>query len=548
MQFSEVNTVSCDVLIVGGGGASLRAAIEAKEMGADVVVVSKSKVGYGNNTIISAGIFAASGLGDPEDKYGVHLKDTVAGGCFLNDQKLVAVAVREVQAQVDFLERCGVQFVKKEGKLKLSYTPGHTFKRHVNVTKGGGKGLILPLRAYAEKAGIRFFNQVFVTKLLINADTIQGATGITADGSFFVFKAKCLILATGGFGQVYKMTNNAAGITGDGHLLAFEAGVPFKDMEFVQFYPTNLGKNGKKIVLYEFIVGKLGGILRNVRGENILDKHGMNEPRAMTRDKVARAIMHEITAGLDVEGGVMLDLSSILSKSRLKALLPVSWTEDQQEIIVTPTTHFCMGGIVVNDKMETYIPGLFGAGEICAGVHGANRLGGNALAEVFALGSVAGRNAAVLAKELEQPEVSKKSWSIEQARLTLLAGKKGCSQKRVREALKELMWYKAGIVRNQKNLMEALERIEELKEMSSRVPAQAPTQLMKYLELSNMLAISEIVCRAALLRTESRGAHYRIDYPKEDNSNWLKNIIVRKSDQKVDLEAVPVSMEFIQLP
>lgn len=547
MQFKDINKISCDILIIGGGGASLRAAIEAREREADVLVVSKSRAGYGNNTFISAGIFAAAGWGDTRDDQGVHLKDTVSGGRFLNDQRLVARMVQEAGPQVSFLEKCGVEFVKKENSLRLGRAPGHRYSRHISVLNRRGSGYMLPLKQYAEKIGVRFFDHVFVNKLFTCNDRIAAATGIDRNGTFLTFEARCVILATGGFSQIYLHTNNAPGITGAGLTLAYDLGLPLKDIEFIQFYPTALGTLGHRPILYEALVLQFGAVLKNAHGENIITQHGLNDPLAMTRDRLSRAIMHEILEGRDVDGGVIMDLSPISGVTRLRPLLPAGWSEDQKEIIVSPTTHFCMGGVMIDENAETSVPGLFAAGEVCAGVHGANRLGGNALAEVFAMGGVAGRNAASKAKEIGPPKIPRHEIADERAGLESHSSRAGQDQKNLRRSLKEVMWYKAGIIRSDRDLQEALARIEKLKSLSLKVPVANPGQLVRRLELENMLLLSEMVCRAALLRTESRGAHYRSDYPEENNANWLQNIIIHQTDAKMRLESIPVSLDVVPI-
>ncbi|MBW1710097.1 MAG: FAD-binding protein [Deltaproteobacteria bacterium] len=545
MRFRDVSGVSCDVLIIGGGGASLRAAIEARKSGADVLVVSKVKTGHANNTYISAGVFAATGWGESQDDAGVHLEDTVIGGRFLNNQKLVAKMTREAGDEVPFLEKCGVSFIKREDKLMLGHVPGHKYPRHVHALAMGGRGLILPLKAYAEKIGVRFIDHVFITKLFTGDNRIAAAAGITKDGSFLSLEAKCVILGTGGFGHIYLRTNNAPGITGDGHALAYDLGLQLKDIEFVQFYPTAAGIHASQTILYEAIVSGAGALLKNAHGESIITKHGLNDPKIMTRDRLAQAIMNEILEGADVDGGVILDLGPVSEVNRFRRLLPTGWSEEQKEIIVSPTTHFCMGGVVIDENAETSVPGLFAAGEVCAGVHGANRLAGNALTEVFAMGGVAGRNAAIKIKEIGSPAIPRDEIEREKASLESPPSQERQNQKDLRRKLKKVMWYKAGIVRREKDLQEALGAIEALKPLCREIQFASAIQLMKRLELQNMLLASEMVCRAALLRTESRGAHFRSDYPEEDNANWLKNIVIRKTDDKMSLESAPVSLDII---
>lgn len=543
MDLQETVTLSTDVLIIGGGGASLRAAIAATEMGSDVLVVSKSRIGYGNNTYISAGVFAATGWGDPADDPGVHVKDAVVGGRFLNDQNLLAAAAEEAGAQVSFLERYGVRFFRRDDILQLGHAPGHTYPRHVNVTQRNGSGFMVPVKAHAEKLGVRFLNYVFITRLLTRDNRIAGATGVSRDGAFVAISAKSVILSTGGFGRLFEHSNNAAGITGDGLALAFELGLSLKDMEFVQFYPTAIGRSGNRMLLYEAVVARFGALLRNAQGENIVEKYHLGDLKAMTRDRMSRAIMQEILEGRDVDGGVVLDLSPIKDVARLAPMLPRGWTEDQTEIIVSPTTHFCMGGLVINEQTETSLPGLFAAGEVCGGVHGANRLGGNALTEVFALGGVAGRNAAQSAGGLDGIDLPPEEPADEQLRLSSLFSDSSGDQRSLRRSLRKTMWLNAGVIRSQETLFEALAHIEALGDKEQEVRAKNPRELVKLLELRNMLLLAGIVCRTALLRTESRGAHYRTDYPEENNTRWIKNIVAEKRDGKIHLEIKPVSLD-----
>lgn len=544
MRLKESDQVTCDVLIVGGGGAGLRAAIEARERGADVLVVSKSRVGYVSNTYISKAAVSTTGWGDPEDDPQVHLKDTVVGGRYLNDQALVAVMAQGVGPQISFLERCGVHFSKVRGKIRVVQAAGHSFARHVHAEHRVGSELIHPLKDHAKRIGVRFRDRTFITRLFSSGGRIAGAAGVTEDGSFQVLAAKCVILATGGYGHIYLRTNNAPGITGDGQTLAFELGAPLKDMEFVQFYPTATGPLGRQILLYEVFVLVAGARLKNSRGEDILLKHGLTDPVSLTRDRLARTIMFEINEGRDVRGGVVMDLSSIGegTRSKLHPLFPSQRSRGRKEFIVSPTTHFCMGGLVTNLHTETSLPGLFGAGEVCAGVHGANRLAGNALAEVFTLGRVAGRKAAETAKESGLAKLPQDEITRERARLEnpCPGGKEDL--KGLTRRLKEVMWNRAGIVRQQRGLEEALEHIEEIRALSQRCSIEKTSHLMRYLELQNMLLVSEMACKAALMRRESRGSHYRSEYPNEDNERWLKNIEIRKGGSGMKLQAVPVKL------
>jgi len=546
MPLKSFDIFSCDVLVIGGGGAGLRAAIEAKERGVDVIVVSKSRVGFGNNTFISKGTFAvATGLGDSSDNPDVHTKDSIIGGRFINDQRLVKVVTQEAGDQIAFLEKCGVKFFKRQGKISLMNTPaGHSFSRHVRGEHQTGSDLTLPLREYARRIGVRFVERIFITKVFISKNRIAAATGITYDGGFLTFVTTCIILATGGFAQVYLHNDNAAGMTGDGHALAFELGIPLKDVEFVQFYPTALGALGSRLFLYEAFILQAGAVLRNDKGDDIIAKYSLSDPMVMTRDRLTRAIMHEILESRHVAGGALIDLSAVHDEklNRLVHLLPSVKLSKKRKFVVSPTAHFCMGGIIIDESAETSIPGLFAAGEVCAGIHGANRLGGNALTEVFTVGGIAGRMAAIKAGAIGRPDFPTTQVAEEKTRLESLLTSGNRDARGLRKDLKQLMWDKAGIIREKSGLQEAVRKIEELTADLPRVQIRDGRELIKYLELCNMLLLSEMVSRAALLRTESRGAHYRTDYPDENNKNWLKNILIHKKDSDISLDAVKVSM------
>jgi succinate dehydrogenase/fumarate reductase flavoprotein subunit len=358
------------------------------------------------------------------------------------------------------------------------------------------------------------------------------------------FVSNCVILATGGYGHVYLHTNNAPGISGDGQALAFDLGVPLKDMEFVQFYPTAMGKFGSRLLLYEVFIVHNRAQIKNIRGEDILVKHGLEDPMVMTRDRLSRAIIQEIAEGLGTEGGVSMDLSGISEKkaAHLRDLLPFRWSKGERIFTVTPTTHFCMGGIEITKEGETSLPGLFAAGEVCAGVHGANRLSGNALSEAFTLGGVAGRSAARRSGELGPPEMPGQEVADERARLASFFSAKGDHPKTLSRSLKEAMWSHGGIVREHKELEKALGQIEEIRSRAQQSLIEKPRDVAMRLELQNRLVIAEMICRSALVRKESRGAHYRRDFPEEDNRGWLKNTVIVKEGTGMRTESMPVDL------
>jgi succinate dehydrogenase/fumarate reductase flavoprotein subunit len=536
---------SCDVLVIGGGGGGLRSAIEARENGASVLVVSKAKVGYGNNTIMSKAILTSPGWGDSGDNPEVYLHDTVIGGRYINDQKLVRVMAGEAGRQPSVLEKYGASFSKTGTKFDLLAIPGHSYARDVQGKNHIGKDYMMPLVSYAKKVGVDFIDRLFITKLIASNNRIAAVTGISEDGNFITFTAKCVILATGGYSQIYYNSSNTPGINGDGLALAYELGVPLKDMEFVQYYPTASGKRGNNLLLYEGFLFK-GAVLKNSDNENILTKHGLTDPKTITRDLLAQTIFKEIRNGFAREHGLLMDLSDVSDELliKLKPMLPKNASE-KRECIVSPTTHHTMGGIMIDTSTRTTLPGLFAVGEVCGGMHGANRLAGNALAEIFSMGGIAGRNAAADAKNSDMCGTPNDQLENERDRLESFFSPDGEDSLTLIKSLKKMMWQKAGIVRNPGDLEKAVTQIEDYRSESRNCRIEKPKDLMYYLGLQNMLLLSEMVCKSALLRTESRGSHWRPDHPKEDNANWLKNIVIRKEKGEMIIDKHPVQMEYV---
>ncbi len=536
--------LTCDILVIGSGGAGLRAAIVAVLKNADTLLVSKSKIGHPTNTYMSKSIIAASGWGVPEDNKDVHMVDTIKGGRFLNDQGKVAMLAERVGKEVAFLKDCGVNFEMKDGKPVLAKIPGHHYARHVHGENWTGSDLIKPLRRRAEAAGVRFEENVFITRLLKSDGKITGATGVTSDGNFITIQAKAVVLATGGYAQIYLNTNNAAGITGDGLALAYDAGVALKDMEFVQFYPTARGKQGSRLLLYEKMLVQKGVVLKNSDGEDILRKND-KDPAAITRDQLAQLIIKEIKEGPEGKKKIIMDLEPLSEQTakELTQLLPSSWWKGEKSYEVVPTAHFCMGGIETDKWGATSLSGLFAVGEATAGAHGANRLAGNALAEIFSMGSLAGEKAADLVMNIGSHFPVKEAADDEKKRLEREFSEDGESTRELIQELKEQMWNRVGISREKNEIEEALEYIQG---PCPRTAVRNPAELIRLLELRNMRIVAEMVCSAALKRTESRGAHFRVDYPDEDNSRWLKNIVFRKGEAGMEVETTAVCQDRVK--
>lgn len=544
MELKTTQMINTEVLVIGGGAAGLRAAIEAKKYSLAVALISESPVGLRNNSAISKATFAAPGIwkghGDSPE---VYLRDTITAGHFLNDRRLVATLAYGASQQVYDMMKFGVNFEQRHGELLLGLTPGHTYPRHVSVEACKGINLTRPMQQYAASIDIQFIEGILVTKLLLAEDTVVGALGIDDKGQIFVVNAKCTILATGGAAQIYLRTNNARGLTGDGYALAYEVGATLRDMEFVQFYPTAWGKHGSKMCMYEAFLPK-GATIRNSLAEDILKRYGMNDITSVTRDILTRTIMKEIADGRGIEGNVIFDFTTmpeeVIQKVSSRHLF--GNRDFLGKLQVAPTTHFFMGGIRINENCETGIDGLYAAGEVCGGIHGANRLGGNAIIETLVFGRIAGDSAAARASKVNQILTPQRAIAGEVERLTELGSHNGRENlEQLQQLLKQNMWDKVGVIRNRQGIEDAQREIFALREQLRTISLADYRQLTQAIKLANMLTVSEMVCRAALTRTESRGAHYRTDYPDEDNEQWLKLIEISCQDGKMVLRVVPLT-------
>ena len=535
MRLQSPETIETDVLIIGGGGAGLRAAIKVRRLGLKALVVSRSRVGYGSNTTIPGGAFAAAPAhSGGEDSWERHAEDTLAAGGFIGDRKLVRIMARNAERQVADLAQFGVRYTNAAESpwINWSVDPGHSRMRMFYGKNSFGTDFTLPLRDYATSQGARFAEGILITRLLKSGDSVTGALGIDGDGRPIVLSAGAVVLVTGGAGQTYLITDNAAGATGDGYILGYEAGATLRDMEFVQFYPTGLGE-GTPAAYYESILLESGGRVVNRLGEDIVAKHDLASPDRLTRDRLSLAIAKEIAAGLGKDGRVVLDLTGIAetTKEVLAPVLPKPTTRGQWRLPVTPTVHFNMGGFCINERAETTVPGLFAAGEVCGGVQGANRLSGNALTECWVFGTIAGREAAGRVRENGRRSPDRDEITAGLAQLEGIASRQGGeSLSGLRQSLKETMWQHAGLIRDEAGLKQGLDDVAALTERCLAVVIGDGKELQRTVKLENMLAVSEIICRIALERQESRGAHYRSDYPATDDDNWRVNLLLRKEN------------------
>ncbi|MDD3653852.1 MAG: FAD-binding protein [Desulfotomaculaceae bacterium] len=533
-----VDKLNTDVLVIGGGGAGLCAAISSKKEGAEVIMISKSLPGRANNTAISDGSFsAATGLWDERDTPEQHFSDTLATGRGINRPDMVRTMTSGAPEQVGKLLSYGVPLQKKDdGKLKTFSLPGHSVARNLVTEKSSGIEFTLPLFNCAQKLGVKFLAGVFVVRLCRSEQGgIAGALVIDpARQGLILIQARATVLATGGAGHIYSHTNNAPGTTGDGYALALYSGIQLTDMEFVQYYPTCLLNSSpvKAMAIYEVLVYRGGARLLNSLGENIALRHGLKDNSSMTRDAVTLAIAKEIKEGRGINGGVWMDLSTIPADKIGRFQKFVRGSQGQTRFLVAPAAHFFMGGLLANELGETGIEGLYSAGEVNGGVHGANRLGGNALTEAWVYGDITGRLAA------QHSRRKKKNYIAENLQL-IIKNLKACTEAKghvlveeVGRELQYLMWEKAGVIRTRERLNEMIGDLEELKEKLSETRANDFNSLIKKLETRNMLLVGEAIVLAALSRKESRGAHYREDFPNEGGEKSISSTCVKLNNRQ----------------
>jgi succinate dehydrogenase / fumarate reductase flavoprotein subunit len=536
-----------DVLIIGAGGAGLRAAIEALAKGASVGVVCKSLLGKAHTVMAEGGIAAAMANVDTADGWQPHFRDTMRGGKFLNNWRMAQLHAQEAPDRVRELEQWGALFDRTDkGAILQRAFGGHTYKRLCHVGDRTGLEMIRTLQDRGVQLGFDVYMECTVTRLLTDGGRLAGAFGYWREnGRFIVFKANSVVIATGGIGKAWPVTSNSWEYTGDGMTLAYEAGAELMDMEFVQFHPTGMvwppGVQG--LLVTEAVRGE-GGILRNKLGERFMEKYDPQRMELSTRDVVARSIYTEVKEGRGTEhGGAYLDIShkpAEYVKKKLpsmyhqfKELADVDITKGPME--VGPTCHYVMGGIRVDaETAQSTLPGLFAAGEAAAGLHGSNRLGGNSLSDLLVFGRRAGLGAAEHAKRVSHTGVSEAQ--IAEAEKELLApfsNPNSESPYAVHRDLQKVMQSLVGIFRTEEDLKKAFAELEQLKARAAQASVEGSRLFNPgwhlASELKSMLTVSEAVALSALARTESRGAHSRIDYPNYDPV-WEKkhNIIVRE--------------------
>ncbi|HWW14381.1 MAG TPA: FAD-binding protein [Candidatus Dormibacteraeota bacterium] len=555
---TEYETHDHDVLIIGAGGAGLRAALGALAQGAKVGVVCKSLLGKAHTVMAEGGIAAAMANVDSADDWRTHFRDTMRGGKMLNNWRMAQIHAQEAPERVRELEQWGALFDRtQDGQILQRAFGGHTFRRLCHVGDRTGLEMIRTLQDRGVQLGIDVYMECTITRLLKDGERVAGAFGYWREqGRFVVFRAKSIVMATGGIGKAWKITSNSWEYTGDGMALAYGAGAELMDMEFVQFHPTGMvwppGVQG--ILVTEAVRGE-GGILRNKLGERFMEKYDPKKMELSTRDVVARAIYTEVREGRGTEhGGAYLDISQKPAdyvKKKLpsmyhqfKELADVDITKGPME--VGPTCHYMMGGIRVEaETAKSTVAGLFAAGEAAAGLHGANRLGGNSLSDLLVFGRRAGSAAAEHANKISSTALD--SAQIEDAAREMLAPferKDGESPYTIHHDLQETLQNLVGIFRTKEDLIRALEELEKLKQRSGRLSVEGSRLFNPGWHLAQdlkaMLTVSEAVTRSALAREESRGAHSRIDHPGLDSIWGTKNNVIVREGSNMTLRQSPV--------
>jgi succinate dehydrogenase / fumarate reductase flavoprotein subunit len=588
----EFERFSYDVLVIGAGGAGLRAAIEAAAHGAKVGVVCKSLLGKAHTVMAEGGIAAALANVDDRDNWRVHFADTMRGGGYLNNWRMAELHAKEAPECVRELEAWGALFDRtKDGRILQRNFGGHKYPRLAHVGDRTGLEMIRTLQDHGIHTGMEVHMECTVLGLLLDSGRVAGACGYDREkGLFRLWQAKAVVLATGGIGRAYKITSNSWEYTGDGLALAYHAGAELQDMEFVQFHPTGMvwPISVRGILVTEGVRGE-GGVLRNSEGRRFMfddipdlykeqtadseeegwrytqgDRNARRPPELLTRDHVARCINREVKAGRGTpHGGVLLDIAWIRehlpkAEEHIKRKLPSMYHQFKQladlditkePMEVGPTTHYMMGGIRVdgNSQMSS-APGLFAAGEVAAGLHGANRLGGNSLSDLVVFGRRAGRFAAEFAK-------SNGSATIDEEQLQTTAsaalapfdrGASGENPYQIQYDLQDAMQNLVGIVRTENEMQQAVEGIAHLRARADRVGIAGNQQYNNgwhtAMDLDSLLIVSEAVTRAALLRKESRGAQFREDFPSKDTEWGRHNIVVKRAaDGQMQVEKRPLA-------
>ena len=551
-------TLTTDVLVIGAGGAGLRAAIEAAAGGARVAVICKSLLGKAHTVMAEGGIAAALGNVDPDDDWEVHFQDTMRGGQMINNWRMAELHARESPDRVYELETWGAIFDRTpDGRVMQRAFGAHTYRRLCHVGDRTGLEMIRTLQDRVVQLGVEVHMEVTLTRLLKDGDRVVGAFGYNrVDGRFLAFRARAVILATGGWGRIYKVTSNSWEGTGDGVGMGFEAGAEVLDPEMVQFHPTGMvwppGVRG--ILVTEAVRGE-GGYLTNREGTRFMLEYDPKKKELSSRDIVARSIYKEVEAGRGTEhGGAFLDVRH-LGAERIKKKLPSMYEQflrladvdiTKEPMEVAPTIHYAMGGLLVAAETgATTVPGLYAAGEVAAGLHGANRLGGNSLSDLLVFGRRAGAAAAAYQRDVAVGNIDAEQVAEEQeVLLSSLTSSGKENPYLLQQELQQAMQDGAGLARDESGLNQCLGKVLELRRRAARIHVPGSRRYNPgwhtARDLRFMLTIAEAIVRVALERKESRGAHWRLDYLEKDPVLGRVNFIAYSDGGKMRLKTRPV--------
>lgn len=555
----KYETHTHDVIVIGAGGAGLRAAIESSARGASTALVCKSLLGKAHTVMAEGGVAAALANVDTGDGWETHFKDTMKGGKMLNNWQMALFHAREAPERVRELEYWGALFDRTgDGKIMQRAFGGHTWKRLAHVGDRTGLEMIRTLQEKGIHGGMDVFMECTITHLVKDGGGITGAFGYWREsGKFVLFRANAVILATGGVGKAYKYTSNSWEYTGDGHALAYDAGAELVDMEFIQFHPTGMvwPPSVRGILVTEAVRGE-GGILTNSEGERFMERYDPERMELSTRDVVARAIYTEVQEGRgSPHGGAFLDISH-RGAEYVKKKLPSMYHQFMEfaDIDITrapmevfPTTHYVMGGVAVDaETCSSSVPGLFAAGEVAGGMHGANRLGGNSLSDLLVFGRRAGLGAADYASGKSHGDVPAEAVDgFARELLEPFDNESGENPYTLHQDLQDAMQQYIGVFRTRENIEKGIEEIEKIKERSATLKIEGSVMFNPgwhlCRDLKSMLTVSEALARCALAREESRGAHSRVDFPQSDDSGWGRlNSVVSRSGDSMEVATRPV--------
>ena len=528
--------ITTDVLVIGSGLAGLCAAIEAASKGVNVVLATKSSLGYASSTLYTSRGFRVSG---PEYTMERHFIETIVAGKLINDQELVRTMVKEAPRRIMELKSYGVKIVR-----------GRKFASVKGWRPVAGLSIVKPLVEVVKRLRVRTLEGVMAIDLLVDGGKVEGAAFYSLkEDTVLSVCSSAVVLATGGYSQLYIRSDNPSRVSGDGCALALRAGAKLVDMEFVQFYPLGLAEEGGPAWLFPAVKGRL----INAKGEDVLAKYGISLPLNVAainmRDLLSRIMWTEISKA---EGATPLLVEfEVQDESEMKSVIDdlgyLARLIDlkSKKVKVAPLAHFTMGGVVINPDCSTGVEGLYACGEVAGGVHGANRLGGNALTEAAVFGTIAGRSAAEYASSRGLHSKSPPDIGNYQRLLrSLRSGGKHAVQN-LKRNLKTLMWECCGIIRSRSSLERLIGEVDELRTLLEDVRVTGRLETLEALELQNMVSVAEAVARAALMREESRGAHYREDYPVQDDRRWLRRICVKLHGDSLELEAEPVKLKYI---